>query len=41
LGDAGADFVAQHFSQNSVIARWDDVFRGMIARHTKSPPTLC
>ncbi len=41
LGDAGAKFVVARYSQNSVIARWDEAFRGMIARHPKNPPTPC
>jgi GalNAc-alpha-(1->4)-GalNAc-alpha-(1->3)-diNAcBac-PP-undecaprenol alpha-1,4-N-acetyl-D-galactosaminyltransferase len=41
LGDAGAEFVAAQFSLNSVMARWDEVFAGMIARHPKNPSTPC
>lgn len=41
LGDAGADFVAKEFSEDSVISRWDEVFRDMIARHPKRMPPPC
>jgi glycosyltransferase involved in cell wall biosynthesis len=37
---AGRRRIVERYSLDSVVARWDDIYRGLLARRTGSPPVL-